>query len=249
MRRMTNGNEDELERQRQEHPTYFAQHQKLTDIETESYKISDGFIVSLASGGLGFSITLVEKIAPQLSLAMILLVVSWVLFAVAIVVTVYSYEVSAKAMRRQREILNLAYEKGGKNLSEKEKFNEYGKSIESLNTVARYSFIFGVILLCFFSITILLQKEWNHDTTKESPGRKERHCAPSAPIAAPQNQIIFTLNTQISNINQKSQEVESMSKDASKSEQPKSLGNERIKAGLPAPINAIPPPPPPSPKK
>jgi len=249
---MTKADKDKLELEYAMHgySAYLAQRQKLIDIETESAKTLDKFIVTLAAGGLGFSITLIEKIALNPSnIAIVILIASWGAFVLTIIATLISYQCSVKAMQRQREILDLEYERGdpGK-LSAEEKLNGYVKPISYLNILAMSLFILGVALLCTFSIINLLQKERNHDTQRsESLERKTGNYTASIPTATTQTQII-TSTTPIK-INQDTQKETSMSKDAPKNEQPKSLGNDLIKAGRQAPTNAIPPRPPTQPKK
>ncbi|MER9094430.1 hypothetical protein NKI34_25675 [Mesorhizobium sp. M0700] len=78
--------------------TYYAHRNRLDEIRVQQSSAFDKSILTLSSGGLAFSLVVLQSIPnPKNIVANQVLVWSWILFVVAILMNVLSYYVSSKA--------------------------------------------------------------------------------------------------------------------------------------------------------
>jgi hypothetical protein len=132
--------------------TYFQERTSLTNAELDQSRSFDKYILTLAGGTFGLSIVFIEKIAPHPEASTIwLLVTAWVAFGASILSTLISFILSQAACRKQREILELWYEKDGK-LSKDEEENPFAAWTQWLNWTSMALFIVGVAFLAAFSV-------------------------------------------------------------------------------------------------
>ncbi|TIV38014.1 MAG: hypothetical protein E5V91_16030 [Mesorhizobium sp.] len=76
--------------------TYYAHRNRLDEIRVEQSAAFDKSILTLASGGLAFSLVVLQSLQPP-RMAHEFIVWSWALFVAAILTNVFSYYLSSKA--------------------------------------------------------------------------------------------------------------------------------------------------------
>lgn len=123
---------------------YLKERQLLVALETESYKSFDKALLTFSSGAIVLSVTFLEKFNTKSLLC--LLATSWVFWLLSILAQLSSYFISAKAMRRELEILNAQY-RGGEIYSDVNKWTGWPTI---LNILALLSFFFGVVFFLAF---------------------------------------------------------------------------------------------------
>jgi len=146
---MKNLAEDQDQEKLQEREEYLEERRMLIDLEKTSSASFDKAMLTLSGGALGLSINFFKDMAEPKSVS--LLISSWSCFMLTLLLTSMSLLTSQYAIRRQREILDKKYEKGGVEKHE-EGFdsNHWNTATSILNPVSIITFIVGLILtLCY----------------------------------------------------------------------------------------------------
>lgn len=226
---------------------YLDQRQSLIDIEVEASKSFDHWVVTLAGGALGLSITFIEKIAPHPGHGTLwLLGLSWTLLLITILVSLTSHLTSQSAMRRQRDILDSELEKEPETpLTEEERRNRYAAATHWLNISAMVTFAAGIVFLCIFSLLNPPRKEVSNDRQETSRGQTAAdHRGSSSTETSKADTATETTGAKAT------EEVKGETNTMNKTGQSKPSGMDKT-AGVVAPKNAkttpVPKPPPPPP--
>lgn len=125
--------------------------ERVRNIESKAKhaEMFDKYILTLAGGAFGISITFVDKIAKYIDKNTIFwLAIAWGMFALSMLSTLMSFRCGAKAFEKQIEVLDCNYE-NDKNDDIPENLVQ---EIKSLNQLSILSFIIGVISLIIFSL-------------------------------------------------------------------------------------------------
>lgn len=149
-----------------EYEVYLDERKLLVDAIREGARSFDKAILTLSAGAFGLSLAFVKQIAPTVQpRTIILLITSWVLFAISILVTLISFLTSQSACRRQIEILESK-------LSKKDDHtNTPAKWTDVLNITSIIMFVIGVVFLSTFAISNLREGAMSDKkTTKEDRG-------------------------------------------------------------------------------
>lgn len=125
---------------------YVDERKLLIDAEREGARSFDKYILTLAAGALGLSLTFIRIIAPTASQKTVwYLFWAWGLFCLSILSTLVSFLTSQRACRIAVKILEG-----------KKKNNHMAKVTLFLNIVSIIFFVGGTILLLIFSSKNLL---------------------------------------------------------------------------------------------
>ncbi|WP_020402142.1 hypothetical protein [Gracilimonas tropica] len=191
---------------------YKEERQRLDDAAREVGARYDKNTLLLAGGALVISITFIEKISPSPSgWSMWLIGVSWLLLIVSIICQLYAIGESQNSIRRQIEILDLEIKKNFNQIDEFDNTNKYIERTGTLNRVALWSFIIGVIFLCAFSIvnlnnTIMPEEENKKVERKRIDESKGSYVPPTNIVPPPQESDSQQNTTQTSDSDSSSQE-------------------------------------------
>lgn len=129
---------------------YLEERKLLIELEKSGAESFDKTITTLSAGALGVSITFIHEIAPMPDSETIwMLVVAWSGFGSALLATLFSFLVSQSAMRKQRELLDQAYQ-GVQN--SKNRISWIAKATDILNWSSIAFFTVGVIFLALFTV-------------------------------------------------------------------------------------------------
>jgi hypothetical protein len=116
----------------------------------------DRSILTLSTSGLGISLAFIKDFVPLATAEVkTCLMLSWVLFAVAIISTMGSFLTSQKAITTQIDYSHKYY------LERKDEYlalaNPYSAATSRLNFAAGAAFIFAIFLTIFFSVYNLIK--------------------------------------------------------------------------------------------
>lgn len=126
---------------------YLRERELLVGLEAEAYKSFDKTLLTLSSGAMVLSATLLDKLQPINFI--FLLICSWVFLFISICLQLCSLHTSPKAMREEINILNERY----KDNEEKDvQENKYTGKATILNQISLASFALGTFLFLTFTI-------------------------------------------------------------------------------------------------
>jgi hypothetical protein len=160
----------EYEYRKQRYEAFFKERESLKTTSLTISSLYDKWALVLAGGALGFSLTFVEKIAPNpIPWTLFLLGSSWVMFITTIVLELYAITTSQRAVDREIELLDKDYNQYLKSISENT-LTTYNPAIErpknelavrtmKLNNWSLRSLTIATMLLCSFSIFNLLKND------------------------------------------------------------------------------------------
>jgi hypothetical protein len=112
----------------------------------------DKGMLTLSSGALGVSLVFIKDIIPLGHAVWIsLLLISWVAFALCIVVTVVSFLLSTAALKRHRDLLDEMYKTKNREL-EKNQTSGWSISVWICTRLALTLFLLGLVLTVVFVI-------------------------------------------------------------------------------------------------
>ena len=122
--------------------------QLLAD-RSKSYEAFDKAILTLSGGGLALSLTFINNIIPLATAKNIgVLIVSWVLFALSILITLTSFVSSQFALEKQRKLAEDYYLKNDEAAPTRP--NIWNRTTRILNLISGLFFIVAVVLLLYF---------------------------------------------------------------------------------------------------
>lgn len=146
-----------------------------------SHEQYDKAILTLSSGGLALSITLLKDLFPVEKVVLPgVLVWSWYLFGAAIISTLFSFLTSIRSTHTQRDYFHKYYIE--KNLEYKDKTNWWTVGTKWLNRISAVCFVAGVITTIIFASRNFKEK-LKHPPTKE----KEPASAVQKPMSSAAN--------------------------------------------------------------
>lgn len=123
---------------------------QLLDALKGSHEQYDKAILTLSSGGLALSITLLKDVFPVDKIVLPgLLAASWYLFCAAIISTLFSFLTSIKAVNTQRDYFHKYIIEGI--LEYKDKRNWWTIGTKWLNRISAICFVSGVIATVYFA--------------------------------------------------------------------------------------------------
>lgn len=132
-----------------EYENYLDERSLLIDAEREGARAFDKYILTLAAGAFGLSLTFMKQIAPTiLAETKILLLIAWAFFGASILATLISFLTSQKACRKQLAILENDADPAARNW--------YARLTAWLNVTSIIAFICGTIALASFSSANLM---------------------------------------------------------------------------------------------
>lgn len=129
---------------------YIDERKILINAKLEMSKLLGKFILTLASGALGLSLTIIKQIAPNPKY-LFLLIVAWSSFGISMCSTLSSFLVSQNACEKQIEINEEGLEDSNKDRKNKRE-NKLTIWVKRLNICSIISFIVGVKFLISFTI-------------------------------------------------------------------------------------------------
>ncbi len=115
--------------------------QKAEDTASDEF---DKVMIALSGGALAISLTFIKQIAPEPK-HFWLCITSWALFALAMTCTLISFRTTQEAMRRQADILEEVFSRGGDF-----GFNRWDAMTRWLNSISLGLFVAGVASLIIF---------------------------------------------------------------------------------------------------
>jgi len=114
----------------------------------------DKYILTLASGALGISLTFINTIVPDIERATVtLLIIGWSGVIVSILSTLSSFLTSQWAFTVQIKVLDKSYTTN----EEVDKYNVPGIITNALNVISIIGFIVGAFMLAIFVICNLTE--------------------------------------------------------------------------------------------
>lgn len=119
---------------------------KIQELEKASSEAFDKVIVTLSGGALAITMTLVGQVLPKHS-APALIVVGWVLFTLALTLTLIALKTSQMAMRRQTDIIDKVARDGGALEDHTNTPNVVTAKLTNLSLVV---FVAGVVLTVIY---------------------------------------------------------------------------------------------------
>jgi len=130
---------------------FFEEYEKqLLDALQKSHEQYDKAILTLSSGGLALSITLLKDLFPVDKVVMPeVLVWSWYLFGAAIISTIFSFMTSIRSTNTQRDYFHKYYIE--KKSDYKDKTNWWTVITKWLNRTSAVCFIVGVVTTIIFA--------------------------------------------------------------------------------------------------
>lgn len=129
---------------------YLDERKSLTNATLEESKLFDTYILTLASGALGLSLTFINKITPNPK-DLFMLIIAWSSFCISMCLTLFSFLVSQDACLKQIEINEEDLEDSKKDTKNTHE-NKLTIWVRRLNIISIISFIIGVIFLISFTI-------------------------------------------------------------------------------------------------
>lgn len=129
-----------------ERKEYLEERKRLYDKEWESYRDFDKTLITVSSGAIALSVTFVANFT--LPVLQIFIFVSWVFWLLTIVMEIFSFQVSATALRRESEILAAQY----RDLLSENEENKFIGYAGKLNFLAFASFMTGAYFFLAFII-------------------------------------------------------------------------------------------------
>lgn len=133
---------------RLEREVYLQERRDLNQAEAEQSRSFDKAVLTLSAGALGISITFIRDVVPVIRPCTgWVLYVGWAAFVASLLVTLWSFLTSMKALRRQLEILDAVHMGlGAPNLSD----NAPARLTNRLNYLSFLLFIAGAAALTLF---------------------------------------------------------------------------------------------------
>lgn len=133
----------------EEYQHYISTRKSYDELETSQQDSLDKQMLALSGASLAFSIGFIEKIVP-LNAAhwLIVLLFSWICFAISIVSTISSFKASILTCRDYIDQIDSAYE-NNESISSRLS-SKWEKRIEMYNKAAYWFFISGLICLLVF---------------------------------------------------------------------------------------------------
>ncbi len=131
---------------------YYQFRDDLVKCQLSNDENYDKSVLSLSSAGLGLSLAFIRNLNPMH--CKYLLILSWVLFAIAIIVTIISFRVSQFSIERQMEYAEEYYINGKGEYHKK--INPFSSITKRLNYSSGTAFILAVIFtVTFVSINLV----------------------------------------------------------------------------------------------
>lgn len=133
-----------------DYTTMLSHTAKLTETEQTLGVLYTKFLCTFSGGTIGLSITLVSgAFGSQLTKGFYYLAWSWVLFAICIVLALFSVRASQNAFKKERRRIYQDYERGAQ-VGVQPYRGFWVRATNWLERVATLAFISGVILIGFF---------------------------------------------------------------------------------------------------
>lgn len=128
---------------------YQAARTQLIEAEQNQVNMLDKAILTISTGVFGISITFIEKIAGENPTNTWALIVSWSLFVLTIISTLFSFRASQKALRVARDLLDEQY---GNNVKPKDQENRKNKCVAFFNFISIWAVSLGIGFLAAFAL-------------------------------------------------------------------------------------------------
>lgn len=162
------GGQGDEEKSRAEYQQHMALLEELITGQTSSLEKA---LLTLSAGAFGLSIAFVAQMVPEPELPEAM-IVAWSAFGLALILTVFSFYASIKALAREREITREIYypdagppppnkrrrrrkkKRQGKNDGngpDNQHKNRWGATVDHLNRLAVIFFAVGVVALGYFA--------------------------------------------------------------------------------------------------
>ena len=132
---------------------YLEERRELNATRIKQSDEYDRSILTLSSAGIGLSIALLRFGVTGIphGIAIWLISLSWIAFALSLVSTTFSFRASQNLHKRQMEIEGEIYSSSRDEVIS----NEYAPQLELWNRISSISFVAGVLSLVGFAFTML----------------------------------------------------------------------------------------------
>ena len=111
----------------------------------------DKYLVTLSSGALGVSLTFIKDVVPLKDAVWIpWLIVSWAAFILAILVTLFSFRISLRALERMFPVLNDFYLNGNVDAFNKHLEDPWTKAVDWCAYAGIFLFVVGLLCTMIF---------------------------------------------------------------------------------------------------
>jgi hypothetical protein len=132
---------------------YWSQFERVEDnvaAQTDSF---DTAMLTLSSAALGVSLAFIKDIVPVAHITWKpVLVLSWIAFALCMIVTVISFRVSIRGHKHRRELLDKIYEKKDRTLAQNIRTSVWGRILGWCTWAALFLFLAGLVLTVLFVV-------------------------------------------------------------------------------------------------
>lgn len=170
----------------------------LADLEKRELSATESFdksVLTLSSAGLGLSLSFLKDFVGSEVLWPWALYGSWIMFTLATVSTMLSFQSSGKAQKHQKKIAKRAYLDGDD--AAFDEVNVWNRCTIWINRAAATFFFFALLLTSFFVIRNLEEKRMSDSNHKPAPTTEQRGAtvptmqrpapspAPAQPASAP----------------------------------------------------------------
>lgn len=167
--------DSESQAERLERETYLAHRKLLIEAEFEQTRLVSKALIALAGAGLGLSLTFTNQFfndpPPTETWALFL---GWVCLLASLLFVLIEYALSADALRRERDLLDLDHD-GNKSEADK---NHLAPLTTALTRMALAAFILGAASLSYFTGINVRDKE-------KAYGRSKVPAATATPATTP----------------------------------------------------------------
>ena len=132
---------------------YWAQFERVEDSVANQTDSFDKAMLTLSSAALGVSLAFIKDVVPLSHIAWKpTLLLSWIAFALCIIVTVISFRVSIRGHKQRRELLDEIYAKKNRTLAQNLRTSSWSKILTGCTWIALFLFLAGLVLTVIFVV-------------------------------------------------------------------------------------------------
>jgi hypothetical protein len=132
---------------------YWTQFERVEDGVADQTDSFDKAMLTLSSAALGVSLAFIKDIVPLGHITWkAALVLSWIAFALCIIVTVVSFRVSIRGHKHRRDLLDEIYKKKDRTLAQNLRTSVWSKILTGCTWAALFLFLAGLVLTVIFVV-------------------------------------------------------------------------------------------------
>jgi hypothetical protein len=126
--------------------TFLDERARLIEAEWKQSTQQDKYILTMSAGVYSVSIAFLDKIAPH-PVCRCMLIGAWWVFAITILCTMLSFSLSQSAARKERALLDKAYQTNTENVP---RINRISDAVKVMNYISIALFFIAITLLTTF---------------------------------------------------------------------------------------------------